>query len=600
MVSGILNNKKISNQSKYTRDLLRSAEQRINFIYLMLMIALEAAALIYILLNDWDDTRFYFGLRAGFILLPGIIINVVFRKKSYPWIKYVDNFLIMAAIFFLCGFNELGAVLFILLPIINSFYLRPRFTAVTGLLCLFMMYICFMSVAEPMFDDNGRIVYNFFSITRSAFNFADENIVSLLQNRSFLLIAAFALIIVSVYLSFNSRSFTIKQGELMNKNLSTEAELNVARNIQEGILSRDFPDNNSYGVYADMTTATEVGGDFYDYFLIDETHLAIVIGDVSGHGMAAAMFMTLAKTLIKVYAQSHNFTDKVFEQTNRYLQQSNPEKFFVTGWLGVIDLTTGVLSFSNAGHNYPVIIRKDGKTEFLVEKPNFVLGRKKLVRYMENRTKLNPGDKLVLYTDGVTEAQSPDEKFYGDDRLIEVIDTNKEQNQKDLVNSIRKSVKEFENGKEHQDDVTILALSFKDYLKVTPPDSKTFFLTKETFDSVTDYICERCAEAGCDGQTVSNISIATSEILANIESYAYENGGELEILTKCRDRRMTIMFKDKGKPFNPLLVQEPDITLPLSERSPGGLGIFIVKKLMSDTGYAYLDGHNVLTLEMDF
>ena len=599
-MSGILNNKKISNQSKYTRDLLRSAEQRINFIYLMLMIAFEAAVLLYVLLNDWDDTRFYFGIRAGVALLPGIIINVLFRKKSYPWIKYVNNLFIVIALFFFCGLSDLGALLFILLPFINSFYLRPRFTIVSGLVCILMMYICFMSVVEPIFDNNGKIIYSFFAIARTAFDFTNEYVISILQNRSFLIITAVALVIVSVYLSFNSRSFTIRQGELMNKNLSTEAELNVARNIQEGILSRDFPDNNSYGVYADMTTATEVGGDFYDYFLIDETQLAIVIGDVSGHGMAAAMFMTLAKTLIKVYAQSHNFTDKVFEQTNRYLQQSNPAKFFVTSWLGYIDLTTGVLSFSNAGHNYPVIIRKDGKAEFLVEKPNFVLGRKKLVRYMENRTKLNPGDKLVLYTDGVTEAQSPDEKFYGDDRLIEVVDTNKEQNQKDLVNSIRKSVKEFENGKEHQDDVTILALSFKDYLKVTLPDSKIFFLTKETFDSVTDYICERCAEAGCDGQTVSNISIATSEILANIESYAYENGGELEILTKCRDRRMTIMFKDKGKPFNPLLVQEPDITLPLSERSPGGLGIFIVKKLMSDTGYAYLDGHNVLTLEMDF
>ena len=600
MVRGIFNTKKLTNQSKYTIDLLRAAEQRINFIYLMLMIAFEAAVLIYILLNDWDNTRFYFGLRAGIVLLPGIIINFVFRKKTYPWIKYVNNLLIIIALFFLCGFSELVALLFILLPFINSFYLRPRFTAITGLICVVMMYICFMSEAVSMYGDNGEIVYSFFTILRTAFDFTNEAVITILQNRSFLIITAVALVVVSLYLSFSSRRFTFKQGELINKNLSTEAELNVARSIQMGILSKDFPDNESYGVYADMTTAAEVGGDFYDYFLIDETHLAIVIGDVSGHGMPAAMFMTLAKTLIKVYAQAHYFTDKVFEHTNRYLQQSNPEKFFVTSWLGIIDLTTGVLSFSNAGHNYPVIIRKDGKSEFLNEKPNFVLGRKRLVRYMENRTKLNPGDKLVLYTDGVTEAQSPDGSFYGDDRLLEVIGANKGQNQKDLVISLRKAVDEFENCEEHFDDVTILALSFKDYLQVTPPDSKTFFLTKETFDSVTDYICERCREAGCDDQNVSKVSIATSEVLANIESYAYENGGELEILTKCRDRKMTIVFKDNGKPFNPLLVQEPDITLPLSERTPGGLGIFIVKKLMSDTSYAYIGGHNALTLEMDF
>ena len=599
-MSNIFKTKKQTKESKYTLDLLRSAEQRINFIYLMLMIAFESAILLYVLLNDWDDARYYFGIRAGIALLPGIIINIIFRKKSYPWIKYVNNLLIIIALFFLCGFNDSSALLFILLPFINSFYLRPRFTIISGIVCVFMMYICFMSIAENMYGEDGQIIYNFFTITRTAFDFTNEAVITILQNRSFLIITAVALVVVSVYLSFNSRSFTIKQGELMNKNLSTEAELNVAQNIQMGILSKDFPDNESYGVYADMTTATEVGGDFYDYFLVDETHLAIVIGDVSGHGMPAAMFMTLAKTLIKVYAQAHYFSDKVFEHTNRYLQQSNPEKFFVTSWLGIIDLTTGVLSFSNAGHNYPVIIRKDGKTEFLNEKPNFVLGRKRLVRYMENRTKLNPGDKLVLYTDGVTEAQTADEKFFGDDRLLEVIGANKEQNQKDLVISVRKAVDEFENGEAHHDDVTILALSYKDHLQVTPPDSKTFFLTKETFDSVTDYICERCSEAGCGEQDVSKVSIATSEILANIESYAYENGGELEILTKCRDRRMTIVFKDNGKAFNPLLVQEPDITLPLSERTPGGLGIFIVKKLMSDTSYAYIGGHNVLTLEMDF
>ncbi len=170
-----------------------------------------------------------------------------------------------------------------------------------------------------------------------------------------------------------------------------------------------------------MTPAAQVGGDFYDFFLIDETHLAIVVGDVSGHGMAAAMFMTLAKTLIKVYAQSHGATDKVLEQTNRYLLRSNPQRFFVTCWFGILDLTDGRLTYSNAGHNYPVLIRAGAEPDFLRAKPNFVLGRKKLIRYKENRIKLCPGDKLLLYTDGVTEAQAPDESFFGDERLLRVV-----------------------------------------------------------------------------------------------------------------------------------------------------------------------------------
>ena len=587
-------------QSKYTKDLLNAAEQRINFVYLMMMVAVEAAILIYLLVNEKTEAIYYFGFRSGAVLLPGIVINIVCRKKSYPWIKYVNNLLLMASFFFLGGYTDLIALLFILLPFINSFYYRPYFTAVSGLACVIMMYFCFMSITAPFYDENDQIIFNFFLIVEKAFDFSDEIVVYVLENRSFLIIMAIMSVVVSTYLSVNSRRFTIRQAELMSTALSTEAEMNVARDIQKGILSVDFPDNESYGVYADMTTATEVGGDFYDYFLIDESHLAIVIGDVSGHGMSAAMFMTLSKTLIKVYAQSHHSVEKVFELTNRYLQRSNPAKFFVTSWLGIVDLTTGAVTYSNAGHNYPVIIRKGEKPKFLKAKPYFVLGRKRLIRYRENRIKIKPGDKLVLYTDGVTEAKSPDGGFFGDDRLLEVMESAKEQDPKELVLTLRRTVTAFEEEHEHYDDATVLALSFRSLLKVEEPKRKTFFLTKGSFDTVTDYIIEECQAAGCDEEAINRISVATSELLANLCSYAYENGGELEILTKCRDRRMMITFIDSGPPFNPLLVKEPDVTLALNERTPGGLGIFIVKKMMSDVNYVYENQHNMLTIEKEF
>ena len=130
-------------------------------------------------------------------------------------------------------------------------------------------------------------------------------------------------------------------------------------------------------------------------------------------------------------------------------------------------------------------------------------------------------------------------------------------------------------------------------------DSRSFFLDKGSFDSVTEYIAEKCVMAGCDEDTVSHITIAASEILANIDSYAYKNGGEVEIVTQCRDRRMTVIFKDSGPPFNPLQVKEPDVTVPLSERAHGGLGIFIVRNLVNDVRYAYENRQNVLTIETD-
>ena len=131
-------------------------------------------------------------------------------------------------------------------------------------------------------------------------------------------------------------------------------------------------------------------------------------------------------------------------------------------------------------------------------------------------------------------------------------------------------------------------------------DSRTFFLDESSFESVTEYIAGVCAAAGCDEDTVAHITIASSEILANIDSYAYKNGGEVEILTWCRDRRMTVIFKDSGPAFNPLQVNEPDVNVPLSEREIGGLGLFIVKSLVDDVRYTYENRQNMLTIEIDF
>ncbi len=391
-----------------------------------------------------------------------------------------------------------------------------------------------------------------------------------------------------------------KTCERPQENNAAEAELNAAALIQTGILTDDFPDNESYAVYADLNPAATVGGDFYDYFLADDTHLVIVIGDVSGSGFSPAMFMMLTKTLIKVYAQSGYGSDKVLEHTNRFLNQSNPENFFVTCWLGIIDLTKGILSYTNAGHQHPVIVRKGEEPEYLLSDPNFVLGTKRSVDYREKRFKLSPGDQLILYTNGVTEAQSPEGEFFGDERLLAVIGENKNQDMPEIVKAIRTCVDAFEAGNTHSDDATVLALSFRGCISVPPVESKEFFLTKDSYDSVTGYIAERCAAEGCDENAINQIVIASSEILANIESYAYEDGGSIEIITKCRSHRMFITFKDNAPPFNPLLHEEPDVTLPLKNRRSGGLGIFIVKKLMSDVSYKYENNQNTLTIEKEF
>nr|WP_316621674.1 SpoIIE family protein phosphatase [uncultured Ruminococcus sp.] len=590
---------KVNQKTDYVSEQLRASEQRINFIYTLLMIAFVVAIMSYNLLNDWDDFRYEFSVPPIIAMTVCIVLNIVFRKQCYTWIKYVNNAVVMCSIYMMCGCSIIISMIFLLIPFLNSFYYRPWLTVISSVLCLFLLYVSNIIIAFPILDESGALNYSMFTMIPETFDFAEETVVLLFKNRSFVFIVGAAVMMVSIYLSIGGRRYAVRQGKLIEASISHRAELSTAKNIQEGILSTNFPDNDVYAVCADMTPAAQVGGDFYDYFTVDDTRIAVVIGDVSGHGMPAALFMTLTKTLFKVYAQAGYPTDKVMEHVNRYLQESNPEKFFVTGWIGILDLSTGILSFTDAGHNYPILIRANGEVDYLKSLPNFVLGRRRRVKYIEEQIKLSIGDKLLLYTDGVTEAQSPKEAFFGDERLLGIARKAKQQDQAELVHTIRAAVDSFENGNGHYDDATILTLYFKEYLRVEPMKSETFFLNKQSFDTVLSYIGSCCQEAGCDEETVGQITIASSEILANIDSYAYENGGDITIKTKCHDQTMTIVFIDNGKKFDPLQEKAPDVTLPLKERRRGGLGIFIVKKLMTDISYQYVEHQNVLTITKD-
>lgn len=584
-----------------TVKMLRENERRMNFIYTIVLIAVDLGLVLHALLHYSMFIRTVSNLPI-LLVTAAVIVNLVLRKRTMPFVKYISMAALMITVLLMCLEHEaLFLMLFILPPFISVFYYNPRYTVITSALSwIFLLIVLFNSVSLSAGEVNELTYSDIPVLLSNALDFSRIAELTSWEYRIISLIVIAVVMCVGVYLCFSGRRFYQRQAELIRKNASTQMELNVAQGIQKGILDDAFPDTESYGIYADMTPAAEVGGDFYDWFSVDETHLAIVIGDVSGHGMPAAMFMALTKTLIKVYTQAKYSPDKVLEHTNRYLVGSNPERFFVTGWIGVLDLTTGSLSYANAGHNYPVIIRKDGETAFLKAKPNFVLGRKRLVKYMEHRVKLLSGDKLLLYTDGVTETKSPDGSFFEDERLLSILETAKTQDQKQLVQTIRKSLDAFENGADHYDDATILALSFKANFTPPAPIRKVFELNQETFDDALAFIAERCNEAGCDDVTLNHITVSSSEILANIDSYAYEDGGEVEIASKCIDRRMIIEFRDTGIAFNPLLVSEPDTTLALSERSPGGLGIFIVKKLMTDVRYEYRDGHNILRIEKEF
>lgn len=241
------------------------------------------------------------------------------------------------------------------------------------------------------------------------------------------------------------------------------AELNVATQIQADMLPRifpPFPERGEFDIYALMNPAKEVGGDFYDFFLVDDDHLAIVIADVSGKGVPAALFMVIAKTLIKNHAQNKESPASVFTNTNNQLCEGNDAGLFVTSWMAVLTISTGELSYVNAGHNPPLLKRKNGEYEWLRSRPGFVLAGMEGVRYREGSIKLEDGDRLFLYTDGVTEATNADKELFGEDRLQSALNNSGDAPVKDVLIYVKEQIDGFVGEAEQFDDITMLGIEY--------------------------------------------------------------------------------------------------------------------------------------------
>ena len=278
----------------------------------------------------------------------------------------------------------------------------------------------------------------------------------------------FYLIICSVFVILYYEIFSTALWS--SRALKTEAELNVASNIQRDMLPNifpAFPERTEFDVYATMDPAKEVGGDFYDFFMIDKTHLAIVIADVSGKGVPAALFMVIAKTIIRNQAQSSLSPAEIFTRANEQLCENNGEGLFVTAYMGILDLCTGVLTYANAGHNPPLIQQNNGRFEWLKLRPGFVLAGMEGMRYKEFQVTLSPGDSLFMYTDGVTEATNAALELYGDKRLEDALNASEAHGlaPDQLLPFVKSKVDLFVAGAPQADDITMLDLQFREYMQ---------------------------------------------------------------------------------------------------------------------------------------
>ena len=241
-------------------------------------------------------------------------------------------------------------------------------------------------------------------------------------------------------------------------------ELNIATQIQADMLPSifpAFPDRDEFDIYATMSPAKEVGGDFYDFFMIDEKHLAIVVADVSGKGVPAALFMVIGKTLIKDHTQVNSDLGEVFSTVNNLLCEANNEGLFITAFEGVLDLETGEFIFVNAGHERPFIYKNGKKYEAQCIESGFVLAGLENIQYNIGKITLDVGDKFFQYTDGVTEATDESEQLYGEERLERVLNNNIDKKPEELLQAVKEDIDAFVGDAPQFDDITMLSFEFK-------------------------------------------------------------------------------------------------------------------------------------------
>jgi PAS domain S-box-containing protein len=392
-----------------------------------------------------------------------------------------------------------------------------------------------------------------------------------------------------------------RQLEKANERMSEE--LNFAKEIQLSLLPLifpAFPTRAEFNIYAHLIPAREVGGDFYDFYFLDEDHLCFVIGDVSGKGAPGALLMAVSKTLIKSRAMDDFQPSSILTHVNNELSQNNDSAMFVTVFLGVLNINSGRLVYCNAGHNPPYILRSDKTIEKMDDFHGPVIGALPNLSYKESSTTLHADDMITLHTDGVTEAMNQEDQQYTDQRYESFLEFDRLNTPQKLIDQVIRDVKKFENEAEQADDITMLVLQFHGASDVKETGRLEVKIKNqlEELSRVEEQFESFCEEYQIPDAARQKVSVVIDELLNNVVSYAFPDGEEhiIDLRFDLTGNRLVITIHDDGIPFNPFELDPPDISLSLDERSVGGLGILLVREMMDEYLYSRQIGKNVVRL----
>ena len=483
-----------------------------------------------------------------------------------------------------------------------------QYLAIISTVCL-IFTLCFITIFTYLF--NRGIIKPIIIVTKESDRFSSlwkdpaENLLNI-NNRDELGILAHSF--YQMEKDMCTYIEDLKNVTAEKERISTE--LNVATKIQSDMLPKGYPaipERTDFDLYATMEPAKEVGGDLYDYILLDQDHLLLIVGDVSGKGVPAALFMVVAKTLLDSHAIQKLSPQEIFSVTNNQLSGNNESGMFVTCWLGILEFSTGELKYVNAGHPAPVLFH-DGEYKFLDTKPNFVLGGMEGLPYKEHTIHLDKGDRLFVYSDGVTEATNAQEQLFGDQNLLYALKNTKNLNSRDVIKEVRNQIDGFVKEAEQFDDITMLNFIWhKEESTLNPgsTDSEELSTTvsvpasEANLIAVNNFINSHLEPYDIPVGLRTKIELVVEELFVNIAKYAYkDNTGTVQIDCHVSQNPnvLHLTFKDSGIPFNPLAKEDPDVTLSAEDREIGGLGIFLTKKYMDTIDYQYENKMNVLTL----
>lgn len=389
----------------------------------------------------------------------------------------------------------------------------------------------------------------------------------------------------------------VKYKELNDKRERMEGELHIASQIQMTMIPKTFPpfpERHDLDIFAHLVPAKEVGGDLYDFLIRDEK-LFFCIGDVSGKGVPAALVMSVTRSTFRSVSSHEDSPGKIVTVMNKALSDMNESSMFVTLFCGVLDLKNGHLRYSNAGHNPPFIFTD--KIHPLPVDANLPLGIMTGVKFSEQEIPFHYDNAIFLYTDGITEAENAQHEQFGEERMIAVMDVRK--GASEHVKALEDKVAEFVNGAPQSDDLTMLFIHFLGLGESAPLGNRLVMHNDiNQIPRLEGWLEYLAGEFKFDEMLVPGLNLALEEAVTNVVMYAYPKGtyGYIDLSCSCEDGVLKFILSDSGTPFDPTKKPEVDISARVEERSIGGLGIHLVRQIMSSVSYEYKDGYNILTM----